>query len=207
MHGTRILIARTAYACSGLPEDMHLIWLVLSLWCFAQSCIDAFSAEGSSEKPMMVVVELQRQQCQHRPDLTATFSESLAWPVNFDARLQLLPPACLSCYMSVGHCMKTTWCWTNILFRSGFKTGHLCLISSHCIISTKFFFFFFFFFWVTGELSTLRQLMKVPNEPGLSPNNGLENVSLSDQSMASNPRKVAFLASSVNLHSLANSKS
>jgi len=31
--------------------------------------------------------------------------------------------------------------------------------------------------------------MKVPNEPGLSPNNGLENVSLSDQSMASNPRK------------------
>jgi len=31
--------------------------------------------------------------------------------------------------------------------------------------------------------------MKVPNEPGLSPNNGLEHVSLSDQSMASNPRK------------------
>jgi len=31
--------------------------------------------------------------------------------------------------------------------------------------------------------------MKVPNEPGLSPNNGLENVSLSDQSTASNPRK------------------
>ncbi len=26
-------------------------------------------------------------------------------------------------------------------------------------------FFFFFFFWVAGELSTLRQLMKVPNEP------------------------------------------
>ncbi len=49
--------------------------------------------------------------------------------------------------------------------------------------------FFFFFFWVTGELSTHRQLMKVPNEHGLSPNNGLENVSLSDQSMASNPRK------------------
>jgi len=50
-------------------------------------------------------------------------------------------------------------------------------------------FFFFFFFLVIGELSTLRQLMKVPNEPGLSPNNGLENVSLSDQSTASNPRK------------------
>ncbi len=44
-------------------------------------------------------------------------------------------------------------------------------------------------FGVTGELCTLRQLMKVPNEPGLSPNSGLENVSLSDQSMASNPRK------------------
>ena len=50
-------------------------------------------------------------------------------------------------------------------------------------------FFFFFFFWVTGELSTLRQMMKVPNEPGLSPNNGLENAFLSDQSMASNSRK------------------
>ena len=50
-------------------------------------------------------------------------------------------------------------------------------------------FFFFFFFWVTGELSTLRQMMKVPNEPGSSPNNDLENAFLSDQSMASNPRK------------------
>ncbi|DBA89966.1 TPA: hypothetical protein ACH3X2_004386 [Trebouxia sp. C0005] len=42
---------------------------------------------------------------------------------------------------------------------------------------------------VTGELSTLRQKMEVPNEPDLSPNNGLENAPLSDQSMASNPRK------------------
>ena len=50
-------------------------------------------------------------------------------------------------------------------------------------------FFFFVFFWVTRELSTLHQLMKVPNEPGLSPNNGLENMSLSDQSTANNPRK------------------
>ena len=32
-------------------------------------------------------------------------------------------------------------------------------------------------------------MMKVPNEPGLSPNNGLENAFLSDQSMASNPRE------------------
>ncbi|DBA91325.1 TPA: hypothetical protein ACH3X2_003976 [Trebouxia sp. C0005] len=38
-------------------------------------------------------------------------------------------------------------------------------------------------------MSTLRQMMEVPNEPGLSPNNGLENALLSDQSMASNPRK------------------
>ncbi len=38
------------------------------------------------------------------------------------------------------------------------------------------------------ELSTLRQMMKVPNEPGLSPNNG-QHAFLSDQSMASNPRK------------------
>ncbi len=37
-------------------------------------------------------------------------------------------------------------------------------------------FFFFFFFWVTGELSTLRQMMKVPNKPGLSPDSSLENV-------------------------------
>jgi len=43
----------------------------------------------------------------------------------------------------------------------------------------------FFFFWVTGEFSTLRQMMKILNEPGLSPNNGLENAFLSDQSMAS----------------------
>jgi hypothetical protein len=39
------------------------------------------------------------------------------------------------------------------------------------------------------ESSTLRQMMKVPKEPVLSPNNGLENVSLSDQSMASNSGK------------------
>ncbi|KAA6424938.1 MAG: hypothetical protein FRX49_05112, partial [Trebouxia sp. A1-2] len=32
-------------------------------------------------------------------------------------------------------------------------------------------------------------MMEVPNEPGLSPNNGLENAPLSDQSLASNPRK------------------
>jgi len=48
---------------------------------------------------------------------------------------------------------------------------------------------FFVVLWVTEEVSTLRQMMKVPNEPGLSPNNGLENAFLSDQSMASNPRK------------------
>ncbi len=50
-------------------------------------------------------------------------------------------------------------------------------------------FFFFVFPGVTGESSTLRQMMKVPNEPGLSPTNELENVFLSDQSMVSNPRK------------------
>ena len=49
--------------------------------------------------------------------------------------------------------------------------------------------FFFFFFWGTGEMSTLRQATKVPNEPSLRQNNDLENVSLSDQSMAYNPRK------------------
>ena len=50
-------------------------------------------------------------------------------------------------------------------------------------------FFLFFVCWVTGELYTLRQMMKAPNEPGSSPNNGLENAFLSDQFMASNPRK------------------
>ncbi len=55
--------------------------------------------------------------------------------------------------------------------------------------SRSFFVFLFLFLWVTGELSTLRQMMKVPNEPGLSPNNGLKHAFLSDQSMASNPRK------------------
>ncbi len=48
---------------------------------------------------------------------------------------------------------------------------------------------FFLLFWVTRELFTLRQVMEVPNEPGLSLNNVLENAFLSDQSMASNPRK------------------
>ena len=46
--------------------------------------------------------------------------------------------------------------------------------------------FFFFFFWVTGEVSTGRQMKEAP---GLSPNNGLENASLSDQSMASIPAR------------------
>ena len=32
--------------------------------------------------------------------------------------------------------------------------------------------FFFFFFWVTGELSTLRQMIE-----GLCPNTGLQNTS------------------------------
>ncbi len=50
------------------------------------------------------------------------------------------------------------------------------------------FFCCFFSIFFTGELSTLRQMMKAPNEPGLSPNNGLQNAFLSDQSMASNPR-------------------
>ncbi len=48
---------------------------------------------------------------------------------------------------------------------------------------------FFLFCWVIGESSTLHQMMKVPNEPGLSPNNGLENAFLSDQSVASTRRK------------------
>ena len=48
---------------------------------------------------------------------------------------------------------------------------------------------FFFFPRITGELSTLRQATKVPNEPSLRHNNDSENVSPSDQSMAYNPRK------------------
>ncbi len=60
----------------------------------------------------------------------------------------------------------------------------------NCAIRQQLFcFFFVFLWWVTGEFSTLRQMMKVPKKPGLSPNNGLENAFLSDQSMASNPRK------------------
>jgi len=35
----------------------------------------------------------------------------------------------------------------------------------------------FFFFWVTGELSTLRLMTEVPNEPDLSPNTGLQKTS------------------------------
>ena len=54
--------------------------------------------------------------------------------------------------------------------------------SSHC------FFFFFFFFGVTGELSTLCQMAKVPNEPSLRQNSGSTTMCPSDQSMASNPQ-------------------
>ncbi len=45
-------------------------------------------------------------------------------------------------------------------------------------------FFSIFLFLGTGELSTLRQMMEVPNEPGLCPNAGLEKHFLSDQSKA-----------------------
>ena len=45
------------------------------------------------------------------------------------------------------------------------------------------------FFLVIEELFTLHQMMKILNEPALSPNSGLENAFLSDQCMASNSRK------------------
>ena len=47
------------------------------------------------------------------------------------------------------------------------RHGHLA--RQLALKTVKVMIFFFFFFWVTGELSTLRQLVKVPNEPGLSP--------------------------------------
>ena len=40
----------------------------------------------------------------------------------------------------------------------------------------------FLFFIFTEDLSTIRQEMKVPNEPGLSPNNSQANAVVSDQS-------------------------
>ena len=46
-----------------------------------------------------------------------------------------------------------------------------------------------FFPFVIGALSTLRQMRTVPNVPGLSTTNGLENALLSHQSMASNLRE------------------
>ena len=46
----------------------------------------------------------------------------------------------------------------------------------------------FFFGGVTGELSTLCQVAKVPNEPSLRQNNGSETMCPSDQSMASVPQ-------------------
>jgi len=41
-----------------------------------------------------------------------------------------------------------------------------------------------FFVWILGEFSNLYQMMKVLNEPDLSPHNGLQNKFLSDQTMA-----------------------
>ena len=48
--------------------------------------------------------------------------------------------------------------------------------------------FFSFFLGYRGIVHPSYR-MKLPNKPGLSPNNALENAFLSDQSMASNPRK------------------
>ena len=61
-----------------------------------------------------------------------------------------------------------------------------CCRMAQCIQGMMF--FFCFCCGATGELSTLRQMMKVPNEPGLSPNNGLENAFLSDQSISKSPQ-------------------
>ncbi len=85
---------------------------------------------------------------------------------------------------------QSLWCHNNILASATSPSGdvedrlelHLQL-SATCPV-LFFCFSFPLFFWVTGELSTLRQMMKVPNEPGLSPNNGLENAFLS-----CNPKK------------------
>ena len=44
-------------------------------------------------------------------------------------------------------------------------------------LKAAFFVCVFFFGWATEEMSTLRQMMEVPNEPGLCPNTGLENTS------------------------------
>ncbi len=72
------------------------------------------------------------------------------------------------------------------------------LCTFHVVLGTVSLFFFSFSFFLgyrgivhppSADEGTERTWMKVPNEPGLSPNNGLEHVSLSDQSMASNPRK------------------
>ncbi len=62
-------------------------------------------------------------------------------------------------------------------------------VSMYTLIPTVYRAFFPLSFLVSGELSTLHQMMKVANEPGLSPNNGLENAFLSDQSMATIPAR------------------
>jgi len=90
-----------------------------------------------------------------------------------------------ACYLN----LQEHWQALADCFRITALDPSYCKVTSPAHTVATWVILFFYFFWVTGELSTLRQLMKVPNEPGLSPNNGLENVSLSDQSMASNPRK------------------
>ena len=76
------------------------------------------------------------------------------------------------------------------LLSASFDKNKSCVHDEYARLA-RYLFFFFFFLWggVTGELSTLRQMIKVPNEPSLSLNNDLETAFLSDQSMASNPRK------------------
>jgi len=106
---------------------------------------------------------------------------------DFEDSFFLFPLLAESCSSHI-HARKETTSvkWKAIRSRICKSPSHLGKRQRPAKMSAR---FFFFFFWVTGELSTLRQMITVLNEPGLSPNNGLENAFLSDQSMASNPRK------------------
>ena len=97
--------------------------------------------------------------------------------------------SCLSSEDSSDCCLdKTVGSCLNMPVRLSAEQK-LTMMLSACLPCAEVCYFLFLFFWVTGELSILRQMMAVPNEPGLCPNTGLENAFLSDQFMASNPCK------------------
>ncbi len=77
---------------------------------------------------------------------------------------------------------QSVWCPKSILASVTLQSRNvvgrleLWIHALCCDFSIRLFFSFFFFSFCDRGIVHPRQMMKVPNEPRLSPNNGLENV-------------------------------